>query len=93
MVHPHYSTDVLAESQARRRRPEPPQVEAARGLVVEEAGGRGFCGAVVACEKDAVTLEDRSGRQQVFPLRTGAFLLEGEPVTLTRPAPGPYPPA
>jgi Protein of unknown function (DUF3097) len=87
VVHPYYGTDVLAECQARRRRPEPPQVEAARGLVVEEAGGRGFCGAVVACEKDAVTLEDRFGRQRVFPLRPGAFLLEGEPVTLTRPAP------
>ena len=88
MVHPPYGTDVLADSQARRSRPEPPQVEAAGGLVVEEAGGRGFCGAVVSCEKDAVTLEDRFGRQRVFPLRPGAFLLEGRPVTLARPAPG-----
>src|SRR6185312_7717294 len=87
LVRPHYGTDVLAESQARRRRPESPQVEAASGLVVEEAGGRGFCGAVVACEKDAVTLEDRFGRRRVFPLRPSAFLLEGRPVTLTRPAP------
>ena len=87
LVRPPYGTDVLAESQARRRRPESPQVEAVSGLVVEEAGGRGFCGAVVACEKDAVTLEDRFGRQRVFPLRPGAFLLEGRPVTLIRPAP------
>ena len=80
-----YGPDVLAGDW--RRRPAPPQVEAARGLVVEEAGGQGFCGAVVACEKDAVTLEDRFGRQRVFPLRPAAFLLEGRPVTLIRPAP------
>ena len=61
-------------------------MEAVRGLVVEEAGG-GFCGAVVACEKTAVTLEDRFGRERVFPLNPGAFLLEGRPVTLIRPAP------
>ncbi len=61
-------------------------MEAVRGLVVEETGG-GFCGAVVACEKNAVTLEDRFGRQRVFPLIRGAFLLEGRPVTLIRPVP------
>jgi hypothetical protein len=81
-----YGPDVLAEGWRRSRRPEPPQVAAERGLVVEEAGG-GFCGAVTACEKDAVTLEDRFGRQRVFPLERGAFLLEGKPVTLVRPAP------
>lgn len=76
MVDPNYGTDVLAPGWQRRSRPEPPQVEAVRGLVVEEAGGR-FCGAVMACEKNAVTLEDRFGRQRVFPLNPGAFLLEG----------------
>ena len=81
-----YGPDVLAEGWRRSRRPEPPQVAAERGLVVEESGG-GFCGAVVACEKNAVTLEDRFGRQRVFPLERGAFLLEGKPVTLVRPAP------
>jgi hypothetical protein len=84
VVDPNYGTDVLAPGWQRRARPEPPQVEAVRGLVVEEAGG-GFCGAVVACEKNAVTLEDRFGRQRLFPLHPGAFLLEGRPVTLTRP--------
>ncbi len=83
-----YGRDVLADGWRQRQRPEPPRVEAARGLVVEEAGGQGFCGAVVACEKDAVTLEDRFGRRRVFPLRPAAFLLDGQPVTLIRPAPG-----
>ena len=52
---------------------------------MEDATGR-FCGAVVLCEKDAVTLEDRHGRRQVLPLGAAAFLLEGEPVMLVRPA-------
>ena len=78
-----YGPDVLAGA-GRRQRPELPQVPAERGLVVEEAGGD-FCGAVVACEKHVVTLEDRWGRQRVFPLTRGGFLLEGQPVTLVRP--------
>jgi len=88
-----YGPDVLAEGAGRRRRAEFPQVPAERGLVVEEAGG-GFCGAVVDCEKQVVTLEDRFGRQRVFPLTRGGFLLEGRPVTLVRPRqPGPAAPA
>ena len=84
-----YGPDVLAEGAGRRRRAEFPQVPAERGLVVEEAGG-GFCGAVAECEKQLVTLEDRAGRQRVFPLTRGGFLLEGRPVTLVRPRqPGP----
>lgn len=77
-----YEQDVLAP---RPRRPAPrPQVPAAAGLVVEDGEGD-FCGAVVWCDKDAVTLEDRYGRRRVFPL-SGTFLLEGQRVTLVRPA-------
>ncbi len=81
-----YGPDVLAAGagRRRRRRAEIPVVAAERGLVVEDADGR-FCGAVVDCEKHVVTLEDRFGRQRVFPLSSGAFLLEGKPVTLVRP--------
>jgi hypothetical protein len=78
-----YTDDVLAP---RARKPvPPPQVAAENGLVVED-GAAEFCGAVIACEKDAVTLEDRYGKRRVFPL-TGTFLLEGRRVTLVRPAP------
>jgi Protein of unknown function (DUF3097) len=87
-----YGPDVLAEAAARRKRAEFPQVPAERGVVVEEAGG-GFCGAVVDCESRVVTLEDRWGRQRVFPLTRGGFLLEGRPVTLVRPVTGSAPPA
>ncbi|HEY7429400.1 MAG TPA: DUF3097 domain-containing protein [Streptosporangiaceae bacterium] len=83
----NYWPDVLAAGAARPRRAEIPAVPAEPGLVVEEAGGNGFCGAVVACEKQGVTLEDRFGRQRLFPLTPGGFLLEGRKVTLVRPQP------
>jgi hypothetical protein len=78
-----YGSDVLAAGS--RRKPAPvPEIAAEPGLVVEDSAGR-FCGAVVRCDKDAVTLEDRHGNRRVFPLRPRAFLHEGRPVTLLRP--------
>ena len=90
-----YGSDVLADGQSgrlgrRRARREVPEVEAERGLVVEDSEGR-FCGAVVGYEKGAVTLEDRHGKRRVFPLTPAAFLLDGQPVTLVPPAAGPGP--
>ena len=79
-----YSSDVLAVPRPRPGQAELPRVAAERGLVIEDSAGE-FCGAVVFCEKDAVTLEDRHGKWRVFPL-TSTFLLEGRPVRLTRPA-------
>ncbi|MFD3648699.1 DUF3097 domain-containing protein [Streptomyces cyaneofuscatus] len=68
-----------------------PEVPAEPDLVVEEVS-TGFCGAVIRCEKTAqgltVTLEDRFGKQRVFPMEPRAFLLEGKVVTLVRPGPG-----
>ena len=87
-----YGPDVLAGGRRRPGQGPIPQVAAERGLVVEDAAGE-FCGAVVLCEKDAVTLEDSRGRRRVFPLRPAAFRLDGKPVMLVRPArpavPGP----
>jgi len=80
-----YGPDVLAEGRRRPGQDPIPQVAAERGLVVEDAAGE-FCGAVVLCEKDAVTLEDARGRRRVFPLRPAAFRLYGKPVMLVRPA-------
>jgi hypothetical protein len=76
-----YDEGVLAPPS--RRPVPPPRIAAEQGLVVEDSAAE-FCGAVVACEKDAVTLEDRHGKRRVFPL-TGTFLLEGKRVELTRP--------
>jgi len=79
-----YDQDAVLEK--RRFGADPlPRIEAGYGLVVEDSAGD-FCGAVVSCEKDAVTLEDRHGRRRPFPL-SDAFLLEGRRVTLVRPAP------
>jgi hypothetical protein len=81
-----YGPDVLAQQRQRPGQRQLPQVPAERGLVVEDAAAQ-FCGAVVFCEKDAVTLEDGRGRRRVFPLSPAPFLLEGKPVRLVRPAP------
>lgn len=86
-----YADDVLASPDPRRRKV--PQIPAERGLVVETAD-EGFCGAVVAVGKavesgekrDTVTLEDRNGRRRVFPMLPAAFLVDGKPATLVRPA-------
>lgn len=84
-----YGRDVLRDDPHRSRRPaEPAQVAAEAGLVVECAGS-GFCGAIIRVEKTAegtaVELEDRHGNRRLFPLRPGAFLIEGRQVTLVRP--------
>jgi Protein of unknown function (DUF3097). len=82
-----YGKDVLAGNWRRPSRGRIPQVPAELDLVVEDADS-GFCGAVVACDKEAVTLEDRFGGRRLFPLAPAAFLLEGKPVTLVRPGGG-----
>ncbi|WP_326557015.1 DUF3097 domain-containing protein [Micromonospora sp. NBC_01796] len=79
-----YGKDVLAGDWRRRRTV--PEVDAEPDLVVEDADS-GFCGAVVGFESGAVVLEDRRGRRRNFPLLPAAFLLDGSPVTLRRPAP------
>ena len=89
-----YSDDVLSPGSRDPRRRTVPTVPADAGTVVETADGR-FCGAVVALgravsageKRDVVTLEDRHGRRRDFPLLPAAFLLDGAPVTLVRPAP------
>ena len=78
-----YSEDVLAGNW--RRRKVVPEVDAEPDLVVEDVDS-GFCGAVVGFELGAVVLEDRRGKRRNFPLEPAAFLLEGQVVTLRRPA-------
>ncbi|WP_408661439.1 DUF3097 domain-containing protein [Jatrophihabitans sp.] len=93
-----YSDDVLASRSARSRKAVR-QVPAEPDLVVETP--EGYCGAVVAVgrtvvageQRDTVTLEDRFGRRREFPMLPASFLLEGELVTLVRPAPVPVAPA
>ncbi|WP_327118519.1 DUF3097 domain-containing protein [Nocardia sp. NBC_01730] len=69
-----------------------PTVTAERDLVVEDAA-TGFCGAVVGFDRsydgEFVKLEDARGVVRLFALRTAAFLIDGEPVTLVRPSAAP----
>ncbi|WP_018655056.1 DUF3097 domain-containing protein [Actinomadura flavalba] len=87
-----YGEDVLAGDWRRPRKGQIPEVPAEPGLVAEDPGS-GFCGAVVGCDKFGVTLEDRFGKRRVFPLAPAAFLIDGRPVTLTRPVAAPRGPA
>ena len=68
-----------------RRKAEIPTVPGEPGLVLEDPTS-GFCGAVITIGKDGAVLEDGKGRRRVFPLRPAAFLIDGKPVTVVRPA-------
>jgi hypothetical protein len=77
-----YGRDVLAN----RKRKTVPELDAAPGVVVEDPVS-GFCGAVVRFEYGQVVLEDRDGRQRLFPMLPAGFLVDGKPVTLVKPMP------
>ncbi len=77
-----YPSDVLSGDWRRRRTV--PELVAETGLVAEDAAS-GFCGAVVSTGKDGVVLEDRLGRKRTFGWDAAGFLIDGRPVTLTRP--------
>ena len=81
-----YDRDILEELADQRRGPRYREVEVALGLVVEDRSS-GFCGDVVRWSIEAVTLRDRHQRLRHFAWKPGGFLLDGRPVTLTRPAP------
>jgi hypothetical protein len=83
-----YGRDVLAGDWRRPKRGAVREVPLSRDLVIEDADET-FCGAVVAWDKATVTLEDLGGRRRVFDLGPAAFLVDGVPVTLVRPAAAP----
>lgn len=80
-----YGTDVLAKGWRDRGAKKVLVVPAERDLVVEVAAD-GYCGAVTRVHGGNVELEDRAGRTRLFPLG-GGFMIDGEPVRLTPPAP------
>lgn len=86
-VFDRYGSDVLAAVR-HPRTPTVPRVVGEADLVVECASS-GWCGAIVGWEKTtmgwSVVLEDRHGRRRLFPAEPAGFLLDGAPVTLTRP--------
>ncbi|MFC4128822.1 DUF3097 domain-containing protein [Nocardia rhizosphaerae] len=94
--HDRYGGDIFAGHQ-RTPKATVPTVSAERDLVVEDAAS-GFCGAVVGFDRsydgEFVKLEDGRGTVRLFALREAAFLIDGAPVTLVRPAvSAPKPPA
>ncbi|MGV9820672.1 DUF3097 domain-containing protein [Nocardia xishanensis] len=80
--------DIFAGHERSKKTPAP-RVTAERDLVVEDAAS-GFCGAVVGFDRsydgEFVKLEDARGAVRLFALREAAFLIDGRPVTLVRPA-------
>ena len=80
-----YGSDVLATGWRARGGKKVPEIAAELDLVVEVAGD-GYCGAVSRVHGGNVELEDYKGRKRLFPLG-GGFLIDGEPVRLTPPAP------
>jgi hypothetical protein len=81
-----YGSDVLSTDWRAPKRGRAVEIDADRGLVVEEVT-TDWCGEIVAVERDlmTVTLEDRRGKRRTFPLGPG-FLLEGVPVILKPPS-------
>jgi hypothetical protein len=81
-----YGSDVLNTDWRAPARGRAVEIEADKGLVVEEVT-TDWCGEIVAVERDlqTVTLEDRHGKRRTFPLGPG-FLLEGTPVILRPPS-------
>ncbi|GAA5053282.1 DUF3097 domain-containing protein [Nocardia callitridis] len=84
----HDSYGDIFSGHSRKKTRAVPKVTAERDLVVEDAAS-GFCGAVVGFDRsydgDFVKLEDARGTVRLFALREAAFLIDGAPVTLTRP--------
>ncbi|GAA2076390.1 DUF3097 domain-containing protein [Aeromicrobium halocynthiae] len=82
-----YGSDVLGTDWRRPPRGRTTEQTADLGLVLEDATS-GFCGEVVAVERDlgTVVLEDRHLKRRTFPLGPG-FLLDGAPVSLVAPTP------
>ncbi len=83
-----FGGDILDDFDNSRKQPQYSVVPATPGLLVEDRSS-GFCGDVVKADARSVTLRDRNGRDREFAFKPGGFLIEGKPVTLARPAPGP----
>ena len=79
------SRDILDEFAQSTRPRQYPAVTVAVGLVVEHRTS-GFVGDVVRWNVEAVTLRDRHQQLRHFGWTPGAFLIDGKPVTLERPA-------
>ncbi|VEH08520.1 DUF3097 domain-containing protein [Corynebacterium kutscheri] len=81
-----YGHDILS-GHPRNKKPDYPLVPARPGEIVEVLAD-GFVGAIVGFERtydgDFIRLEDRYHTQRLFKMRPGAFMIDGQRITLTR---------
>jgi hypothetical protein len=63
-----------------------PELDAVRGLTVRHRAS-GFTGTVVNADKEGVTVRGRTGMERILRYVPGAFEVDGQAVTLVRPAP------
>ncbi|WP_342319757.1 DUF3097 domain-containing protein [Corynebacterium mayonis] len=81
-----YGGDIF-KGHASKKSPHYPQIPAQPGIIAEVVGEE-FVGEVIGFERtydgDFIRLEDRRGVSRLFKLLPGAFLVEGQRVTLTR---------
>lgn len=88
---PYSGMDILgdgAKAHSRRQPKTYPDIPATADVVAEVIAD-GWVGAVVGFEKsrdgDLVRLEDRRGKVRLFPMRPGAFSVDGVQVNLVKP--------
>lgn len=88
---PYSGMDILgdgAKAHSRRQPKTYPKIPATADVVAEVIAD-GWVGAVVGFEKsrdgDLVQLEDRRGKVRLFPMRPGAFSVDGVQVSLVKP--------
>jgi hypothetical protein len=84
-----YDDDILAPARSTRgvARVESVDVPATPGLLVRDRASR-FSGRLVRLEPGLVVLRDAHGRERVFPLSPGGFIVDGRVTTLVRPGVG-----
>lgn len=80
-----YSNDVLDDFEQQKRAPRYRDVPVEMGMLVEDRSSH-FTGEVVRWSAEGVTLQDRHDYVRHFGWKPGGFLIEGNAVTLVRPA-------
>lgn len=79
-----YEIDILDEYADSKRPLRYPTIDARVGLRIADRSS-GFVGDVVRWNNEAVTVRGRDQHLRHFSWKVGGFLLDGSPVTLTRP--------
>jgi hypothetical protein len=87
-----YDGDILDGFSRRTAVPDAPTMTARLGLIIEHRR-TGFTGSISQLAADGLTVKGRTGAERVFAYGRGAFLVQGQPVTLVRAVKATSPPA